>query len=296
MNELLYIVEDSLTGLLTGGIYALMAVGMVLVFKATRVVNFAHGTIMMVGTYFFFSFSLLVQQLGLSFWVSVPLALLSTGLLGMFLERVLMRPLLGQSVFSMIMVTVALISVLEGLTILIWTSDAQYPPGLFSLQISFIWEAAVNMQLLWGFVIALSLFVLISIVLFLTRIGVALRATASDQATAYSMGINVPGVFGMTWMVAAMTGCLAGILLAPLNSLTPSLGHLGLSVLAVIILGGLDSLLGTLIAALLIGWLEAMTGHFLGGDYREVMPYIVVLLIIVIRPYGLFGSKEVERI
>jgi branched-chain amino acid transport system permease protein len=110
------------------------------------------------------------------------------------------------------------------------------------------------------------------------------------------MGINVPRVFSLTWMLASMTGCLAGLLLAPLNSLTPALGHLGLSVLAVIILGGLDSILGTLIAALLIGWLEAMAGHYLGGDWRGVMPYAVVLAIILVRPYGLFGTREVERL
>ena len=102
MNSLLFVLEDSLSGLLTGGVYALMAVGMVLIFKATRVVNFAHGTIMMVGTYFFFSMSAMAQILGVTFWVSVPFALVATGLLGGLLERILMRPLLGHSVFSMI--------------------------------------------------------------------------------------------------------------------------------------------------------------------------------------------------
>ncbi|MDP6854420.1 MAG: branched-chain amino acid ABC transporter permease [Arenicellales bacterium] len=296
MNSLLFVLEDSLSGLMTGGVYALMAVGMVLVFKATRVVNFAHGAIMMVGTYFFFSMSAMAQALAVTFWVTVPLALIATGLLGALLERVLMRPLLGQSVFSMIMVTVGLISVLEGLAALIWTTEAQYPPALFTLEITFINGIAINLQMFWSFVVGVGVFILIAVALFLTRTGVALRATAFDQGTAYAMGINVPRVFSLTWMLASMTGCLAGLLLAPLNSLTPALGHLGLSVLAVIILGGLDSILGTLIAALLIGWLEAMAGHYLGGDWRGVMPYAVVLAIILVRPYGLFGTREVERL
>jgi branched-chain amino acid transport system permease protein len=296
LNNLLFVLEDSLSGLLTGGVYALMAVGMVLIFKATRVVNFAHGTIMMVGTYFFFSMSAVVQMLGVTFWVSVPLALIATGFLGGLLERVLMRPLLGQSVFSMIMVTIGLISVLEGLTALIWTTEAQYPPALFALKITFINQLAINLQMFWSFVVGVGVFILIAAVLFLTRAGIALRATAFDQSTAYSMGINVPRVFNLTWMLASMTGCLAGLLLAPFNSLSPALGHLGLSVLAVIILGGLDSIRGVLIAALLMGWLEAMAGHFLGGDWRGVMPYLVVLAIILVRPYGLFGTREVERL
>jgi branched-chain amino acid transport system permease protein len=129
-----------------------------------------------------------------------------------------------------------------------------------------------------------------------TRGGVAMRAAASSQANAYAVGINVPMISAATWGLAASTGALAGVLLAALNSLTPHLGDLALAVLAVLIVGGLDSLAGVIVGGLVIGWLQAMTGAYLGGSWREVMPYIVVLVVLLVRPHGLFGRKEIERI
>lgn len=298
--EIAFIIEDSLTGLMTGGVYALIAVGIVFVFRATKVFNFAHGTVMMVGAYFYHTITVVLGNLGIGSWaiyvIGLPLALLVSALFGAVIERVVMRPMLGQNPFAMIMVTIGLISVLEGGAAIIWSSNAYYPPALVGLNIDFVGGLAINRQMFASFLIAAIVFATIAALFLKSKAGVAIRATASDQSTAYAMGINVPGVFSITWMVAAGTGALAGILLAPLNSLTPSLGAVGLSVIAVVILGGMDSVIGVLLAAFLVGWLEAMTNHFLGGDFKEIVPYVVVLVIILIRPYGLLGTPDVERV
>ncbi|MDA0368701.1 MAG: branched-chain amino acid ABC transporter permease [Proteobacteria bacterium] len=298
--NIVYVIEDSLTGLMTGGVYALIAVGIVFVFRATKVFNFAHGTVMMIGAYFYYTITVVLGDLGLGTWaiyvLGVPLTLLVSALFGAAIERIVMRPMLGQNPFAMIMVTIGLISVLEGSAAVIWSTNAKFPPALVGLNIDFVAGMAINRQMLASFLIAGIVFAAITVLFLKSKAGVAIRATASDQSTAYAMGINVPRVFSVTWMVAAGTGALAGVLLAPLNSLTPGLGQVGLSVIAVVILGGLDSVIGVLLAAFIVGWLEAMANHFLGGDFKEVVPYAVVLLIILIRPYGLLGTRDVERV
>lgn len=295
-----FVIEDSLTGLMTGGVYALIAVGIVLVFRATKVFNFAHGAVLMIGAYFYHTITGMLDVAGLGAWavyiIGLPLTLIAAALFGGAVERVLMRPMIGQNPFPMIMVTIGLISVLEGTAAIVWSTNAYYPPALVGLSIDFVAGLAINRQMLASFLIAGVVFAIITVLFLKSKAGVAIRATASDQSTAYAMGINVPRVFMTTWMVAAATAALAGILLAPLNSLTPSLSQIGLSVIAVVILGGLDSIIGVLLAAFIVGWLEAMANHFLGGDFKEVVPYIVVLLIILIRPYGLLGTPDVERV
>ncbi|MEM7546972.1 MAG: branched-chain amino acid ABC transporter permease [Pseudomonadota bacterium] len=300
MNNLPFLIEDSLTGLMTGGIYALIGVGIVLVFRATQVFNFAHGAVVMFGAYFYYSINLGLDAMGLGSWsvyvIALPATLILASLFGMLLERLLMRPMLGQNVFAMIMVTIGLISVLDGLAALIWKTDARYPPELAKLNIVDLGGILINTQMVWSFCIALVVFVIIVILFQKSRAGIAMRATATDQSTAYAMGINVPAVFASAWVVAAATGALAGILLAPVNSLTPGLSTIGLSVIAVVILGGVDSVIGVFVAGLIVGWLEAATNHYFGGEAKDLVPYIVVLAIILIRPHGLFGTADINRV
>lgn len=331
------ILQFTVNGFMAGAIYALIAVGIVSVFKATRVVNFAHGYLIMFGAYFYYTFSVIVPGLeGMPGWLQswqpdwlvawkgdLPMfspmaavadwvanlprillglvgALICNALVGLLIERVLMRPLMGQSVFAMIMVTVGLISVMAGTASIIWTADADFVPFIapnapVRLEVGgamiFIFGAdLVNM------VIALLLFAGIVLWVRYARGGVAIRATAEDQSTAYSMGISVRKVFTTAWLLASMTGAVAGAILATRNGISPSLGLFGFSVLAIVLMGGLDSYIGVFIAAMVVGVLEAMTQGFLGGDWAEIVPYVAVLLVILVRPHGLLGSKEVERI
>ncbi len=326
-----------LNGLMSGAIYALIAVGLVSVFKATRVVNFAHGYLIMFGAYFYFTFAVLVPQAAwapswLASWQpdwmlaareGLPMfspmaavldwlanlprialglagALVCNALLGMAIERVLMRPMMGQSIFASIMLTVGLISILSGSAQLIWTADASFVPAIapntplrfevLGAQVFLFGADLANMA------VALLLFAAIVAMVRFTRAGIAIRATAEDQSTAYSMGINVPRVFSRAWVLASTTGAIAGAILATRNGVSPSLGLFGFSVLAIVLMGGLDSYLGVFLAAMAVGVLEALTQWQLGGEWAGIVPYVAVLVVILIRPHGFLGSKEVERI
>ncbi|MEW9921093.1 branched-chain amino acid ABC transporter permease [Marimonas sp. MJW-29] len=329
--------QFAINGLMSGAIYALIAIGIVSVFKATKVVNFAHGYLIMFGAYFYFTFSVVVPgqpwapewlaswqpdwlvtaKEGLPMfspmgavldWVSnlprivlgIIGALIANAIVGRIIERTLMRPLMGQSVFAMIMVTVGLISIMSGSAQLIWTADAANVPyiapnmpirfELFGTMIFIFGTDLVNM------LIALILFGGIVAFVRFTKGGIAIRATAEDQSTAYSMGISVPKVFSRAWVLASTTGAIAGAILATRNGISPSLGLFGFSVLAIVLMGGLDSYVGVFIAAMAVGVMEAMTQWQLGGDWAEIVPYVAVLIVLIWRPHGLMGQKEVERI
>lgn len=329
--------QFAINGFMSGAIYALIAVGIVSVYKATKVVNFAHGYLIMFGAYFYFTFAVIVpaqpwapewlaswkpewmvemrEGLGmfsplgavLDWAANIPRiilgligAVLCNAVVGLIIERTLMRPLMGQSIFAMIMITVGLISIMSGAASLIWTADAAFVPHIapntplrftaFDTPIFLFGADIVNM------VIALLIFGGIVAMVMFTKGGVAIRATAEDQSTAYSMGISVTKVFSRAWVLASATGAIAGAILATRNGISPSLGLFGFSVLAIVLMGGLDSYVGVFIAAMAVGVFEAMTQWKLGGDWAEIVPYVAVLVVIIFRPHGLMGSKEVERI
>lgn len=329
--------QFAINGLMAGSIYALIAIGIVAVYKATRVVNFAHGYLIMMGAYLYYQFAVLFPAAPwapdwLQAWspewlvaakADAPMfspaaafygwlenipriifgllgSILGCAVLGTLIERTLMRPLLGQSQFSMIMITVGLVSVLAGLNGMIWTADAASVPHLvpnvpirfsaFGTPIFIFGADLANMA------IALILFGVITLWVRFSKAGIAIQATAEDQSTAYSMGISVPKVFGRAWILAAGTGAIAGSIIATRSGVSPSIGLFGFSVLAIVLMGGLDSFVGVLIAALCVGVLEAMVQWKLGGEWAAVSPYIAVLIVILIRPHGLFGQKEVERL
>lgn len=330
-------IQFTLNGLMSGAIYALIALGIVGIYKTTKVVNFAHGYIIMIGAYLYYTFAVLLPDAGLlpswlfSFepqwvidakekagwfspakawldWLSnlpriiigLILAITGASILAALIERFLMRPLLGQSSFAMIMVTVGLISVLSGVKGIIWTGDAASVPHLgpnpairFMLfdQPIFLFGANV-----FSMLIALLLFGGIFLWLRYSKSGVAIRAASEDQSTAYSMGINVPRVFAQSWVIAAATGAVAGAILAARDGVSPSLGLFGFSVLAIVLMGGLDSFVGVFIASMVVGVLEALVQWQLGGSWTEITPYVAVLIVILIRPHGFMGHAEVERI
>ncbi len=286
-------IEYSLVGLASGGMYALIALGFVLVFKGTGVFNFAQGELMMVGAYVF----LAVTQFAGLHWAIGLIAAVAVGFaLGALVERVVLRPLAGQPILSVVMATVGLGLILKGGAGLIFGPDQRQLPELVPRAPIFVGDILLPGGIFWTFIISLLIVGACLAWFRFTRGGVAMRAAASSQANAYAVGINVPAISATTWGLAASTGALAGVLLAALNNLTPHLGDVALSVLAVLIVGGLDSLAGVIVGGLVIGWLQAMTGAYLGGSWREVMPYAVVLLVLLVRPHGLFGRKEIERI
>lgn len=285
--------EITLAGIGTGGLYALAGLAFVLIYKATRVVNIAIGEMLMLGAYVFFTFSAL---LALPIWLAILAALAVAAVLGAAIERSMIRPMLGESPISSFMVTVGLGSILVGIVELIWSADQQRLPEFFPAKHVAIGEALIAPKVFYGFLIAVLLAAMVLAAFRFWRGGVALRATAADQAAAYSVGINVPRVFSLAWAAAAMIATVAGIVVGSIGGISSAMGAFGLSVLVVVIFGGLDSVLGALVGGLVIGVVEALAGFYLGGEYKILITFALLVLILLVRPYGLFGTHEIERL
>ena len=289
----LFLAEIVLAGLGAGGLYALTGLAFVMIYKATRVVNLAIGEMLMIGAYLCFG---LATAMNLPMWLAILVAVIGSGVAGALLERVAIRPMLGESPIAVFMVTVGLASILVGVVELIWTSEPRRLPEFMPATPVMIGEAFVPPKVFYGFLVAA---VLISVALAVFRFwrgGVALRATASDQQAAYSMGIDVPKVFSLSWTVAAMIAAIAGVIVGAVGGISSTMGVFGLSVLVVVIVGGLDSVLGALVAGLLIGVVESLAGGFLGGEYKLLATFLILIVVLLVRPYGLFGTHEIERL
>jgi branched-chain amino acid transport system permease protein len=285
------------TGIATGGVYGLIALGFVLIFKATGILNLATGAFMTLGAYICLT---VLSQLGMPFWLAFLCTLGFAILLGVVLERIILRPLIGEPIISVVMVTIGLSSILQGLTHLIWSPDYRSFPEIFPPEPLDLGIAIVPSGLLWGFIFAAAGTLIFILIFKLTRTGVAMRATASDQQAALSMGISVRWIFALSWCYGAVAAVIGGIVIGNISGISIYLGDIGLKVLAVIILGGLDSIGGAILGGLIIGILENLAGLYLdpifGGGVKDVAPFFILVLIIMIRPYGLFGKKIIERV
>ena len=289
----LFFLESSIAGLATGALYSLVSSGFVIIYKATKVINFAIGEIMMISAYLFLTFA------GIFEWhplIALPLAMVGGGLLGSITEKLIIRPMLGESPISVVMVTIGLSSILVGAAQIIWGSGPRILPNFLPRKPIFIGELYISSKIAYSALIAVGMLACYILYFRFSRGGVALRATASDQAASFSMGISVPKVFNYAWFFGCMAAALAGVLVAASGGLSPYSGSMALSILVVVIFGGLDSLTGALIGGLLVGWLETITGAFLGGEYKMLAIFTLLTFILVLRPYGLFGTEEIERL
>lgn len=289
----LLLAEVSLAGLGTGGLYALTALAFVIIYKATRVVNLAIGEILMLGAYAFFGFA---AGWALPWWAAALGALAVAGVFGAVVERTIIRPMLGESPISVFMVTVGLGSMLVGVVELIWTADPHRLPEFMPNTPILIGDAFLAPKIGYGFLVAAVVIAVFVLLFRFWRGGVALRATAGDQAAAYSVGINVPGVFSLAWIVACMVAAGAGILVGSIGGISSTMGVFGLSVLVVVIVGGLDSVPGALVAGLLVGLIEALAGAYLGGEFKLLATFSLLVAVLMVHPYGLFGTREIERL
>ncbi|WP_312428433.1 branched-chain amino acid ABC transporter permease [Achromobacter sp.] len=289
----LFLLEVSLAGLGSGGLYALAALAFVIVYKATRVVNIAIGEFLMLGAYVFYAFATGMEW---PIWLAIVGAIVVSGALGAVVERLTIRPMLGESPISVFMITVGLASILVGAVELIWTADQRRLPEFMPRAPVMVGEAFVAPKVFYGFWVAVVLALLVLVVFRYWRGGVALRATASDQGAAYAMGINVPRVFSLAWVTAGAIAAVSGVIVGAIGGISSSMGVFGLSVLVVVIVGGLDSVAGALVGGIFIGLLEAWAGAYLGGEYKLLATFVVLVVVLMARPYGLFGTREIERL
>ena len=290
MSELL---EYSLLGLLSGGVMALVSLSFVLIYKGTGVVNFAVGEIMMLGAYFYYAG---VVTFGQNPWLIFFISLGLIAVLAVVIERMVLRPLSGQSAVSVLMATIGISSIIHGGVEALWGGENLSPPGLLPRTPLVMGEILLPGAVLGNFAIAFSLIMAFVLFFRYSKTGVMLRATASDPVTAASLGINIHHAQRLTWGLSGVVGTVAGVLIASSSGLSPMLAGAAMSVLAAIVLGGLDSVVGAIVASLAVGLIEALAAGYLGGKTRDIVPYIVVLAVLVVKPHGLFGTRTIERL
>jgi len=286
-----------ISGIATGSIYALIALGFVLIYKATDVLNFAQGELMMMGAYFCFAF---ITQAKLSFLPAFILTLVAMAILGFVIEVSILRPLLGEPVFSVVMITIGLSILLRGVVGLFWGHEEFPFPSPFSKVPINIGGVAISHAHLWTIVIAAIFLVIFFLFFRFARIGLGMRATAEDQDVASLMGINVKKIFSISWSIAAIVASVAGVALASVSFMHPLMSYIGLRAFPAAVLGGLDSIPGAILGGIIIGVTENLAGgyvdKFFGGGVKEITAFVLVLIVMMVRPYGFFGTKEIERV
>jgi branched-chain amino acid transport system permease protein len=287
-------------GLALGTRYALVALGFVIIYRATGVINFAQGGLLLIGAYLAYAFN----RTGMPFVLAVLLAVACSALLGALTERIVLRKMVGQPVFAVVMVTIGLLFIADQVVTSIWGFDALNLDDPWGVDTVAVGEVVLAVKDLWTIAIAAA--VLLGFFAFFrySKLGVAMRATAFDQEAALAQGISARQVFGVSWAISAALACLAGVTVAAgPAALAPGIGSIALVAFPAMIVGGLDSPIGAVIGGIVIGLTQALTAGYqqdlfswAGSNFSAVSPYVVMVLILLVRPYGLFGTKEVRRV
>ncbi len=284
-----------ISGVAQGCIYGLIALGFVLIYKATEIVNFAQGELMMLGA---FAGLGLMTLLGLPFWLAVPSAIVAMALVGVLIERVVIRPILGQPAFSIVMLTIGVGYVARGLITMMpnigtETHTLAVPYREDVLRLGELVLPAVQLAVV-GTTLVLS--ALLYLMFRYSKLGVAMQASSQNQLAAYYMGIPVRRLNGMVWGLAAAVATLAGLLLAPITFIHANMGFIGLKAFPAAVVGGFGSLPGAIVGGLVIGVVESLSGFYLPEGFKDVAAYVVVLVMLVVRPSGLFGEARRKKV
>ncbi len=293
-----FLLQLVLNGVVVGSIYSLVALGFVVIYKSSSILNFAQGEFLMLGAYVCLSITVTGA---VPFWGAFILTMAFSVVLGLILERVVLRPMIGEPVISVIMVTLGLSSILKAVVQGIWGTDTRPFPSIFPAAPVRIGPLPVSQGYLYSVAGVAVLLVLFSIFFKFSRYGIAMRATAFSQQVALSMGISVKRIFALSWSIAAVVSAVGGILLGGVRGgVDGALAFFGLKVIPVVILGGLDSVLGAIVGGVVMGVLENLSGGYLdpilGGGVKEVAPFIALVAILAVKPYGLFGKVKIERV
>jgi branched-chain amino acid transport system permease protein len=285
------------SGIAIGSIYALVALGFVLIYKSSDVLNMAQGEMLLIGAWISYSF---IVDYGIPFVPAFFLTLVFSVVFGVAIERAVLRPMIGQPTISVIMVTIGLSILLRAIVIAIWGTQYQRYPTPIQDSVIHVGPIPIAEVYVWAFFVSLILVGALTLGFRYTRMGIAMRAVADDQQAALSVGISVRRVFATAWAIAAVVSSIGGILLANITGVGIGLSAIGLKALPVSIVGGLDSIPGAIVGGVLIGVLENLSAGYLdiplGGGVREVVPYVALLPILLFKPYGLFGRERIERV
>jgi branched-chain amino acid transport system permease protein len=284
-----------ISGAAQGCIYGLIALGFVLIYKATETVSFAQGDLMMVGA---FGGLLTMTLLGFPFWLSVIAAILGMALFGIALERLVIRPILGQPAFSIVMLTIGVGYFLRGVITMIPNigTETHTLPVPYAGQVLKLGALVISAEQ----IVVIGATAVLCAVLFAmfrySKLGIAMQAASQNQLAAYYMGIPVKRLNGLVWGLAAGVAAIAGLLLAPITFVHANMGFIGLKAFPAAVVGGFGSLPGAIVGGLIIGIVEAVAGFYLPEGFKDIAPYIVVLLMLVLKPNGLFGEKLRKKV
>ncbi|MBC8512684.1 MAG: branched-chain amino acid ABC transporter permease [Dehalococcoidia bacterium] len=286
-----------ITGIAVGMVYALIALGFALIWKSSGVANLALGQLVLISSWF--TYGMLVQA-NFPYWVGFPLTILFALFLGWMIERFTLRPLVAQPILSLITVTLGVAYFLEGVVSFIWPMSVAALPRMFPKEPIHIGPAVVSQEYIWAGAISLVIFGLLSLFFKYHKMGIAMRATADDQLAVQACAIPVTSVFSLSWMFACVVAAIGGVLISLIGGITFGLVETGLKSFSVVILGGLNSFIGCMVAGPIIGLAENLGGGYLtpliGPGIKDIIPFIIIIIVMFIKPYGLFGETRIERI
>jgi branched-chain amino acid transport system permease protein len=295
-----YFFQLLISGIVVGSIYALSALGFVLIYKSSRVLNIAHGQFIALGCFITYALTVWMQ---IPVIISFLLSMIITFLIAMSVERIFLRRLIGEPIISIIMVTIGLMSILDGIIYLtpFGTENFSFPAFLPKTPISF-WNVSISWTQLVGVLLTFILIGTFSWFFKKSTLGISMRAVSDDQLAAMSIGISIPRVFGLAWAMAGLTAAAAGAIIGNITGLNfDTLQAFGITVFPVVILGGLDSIFGAIVAGIIMGLIQQFASGYLDGNWglngtAEVLPYIILLMILLFKPHGLYGIQEIERV
>ncbi len=295
MNFFLQLV---VTGLSLGMVYALVAIGFVIILKCSNAFNIAQGHFVLIGGYLGYTF---LVPFGLPIWASLLLAIAVAVVMGLLIERLAIRPLVGQPELAMIMMTIALATVLEGLATLIWGGEYKTYHGVLPTLTLKLGQISIPPESLIGLIVSVTAVALLMALFRYTKIGLAMRATAEDLQVVQSVGIKATTVYAVSWVIACVVGVIGGMLLGGVSGVMIPLAEIGLKAFAVVLLGGVNSIGGAIVAGIILGVLENVAAGYLdpllpGGGLAQIFPFVVMIIVLIFRPYGLFGLVRIERI
>ena len=294
-----FLLQLVITGVALGMVYALIAIGFVIILKCSQVFNIAQGHFVMIGGYLGFTF---LVMFSLPVWASLLAAIVAAIIMGLLIERLTLRPMVGQPVLAIVMMTIALATVLEGLATLIWGGEYKAYHGLLPTVTLHVGELSLPPEMLIGLIVSVAVVAILMLLFRYTKSGLAMRATAENEQVVQSAGIRVTTVYALSWVIACVVGVIGGILLGGVSGVMIPLAEVGLKAFAVVLLGGLNSIGGAIVAGIILGVLENVAAGYLdpllpaGGGLANVFPFIVMIIVLIFKPYGLFGLQRIERI
>jgi len=291
----LQLIQLIIGGVAQGCIYGLIALGFVLIYKATETVSFAQGELMMLGA---FCGLALMTFLGWPFWLSVLSSIAAMALFGMLAERAVIRPILGQPAFSIVMLTIGIGYIARGLITMIpgIGTETHVLPVPYKDEIWRVGGVVLNVEQMVVIVVTALLCGVLFALFRYSRIGIAMQASSQNQLAAYYMGIPVQRLNGMVWGLAAAVAAIAGLLLAPITFVHANMGFIGLKAFPAAVVGGFGSLPGAIVGGLIIGLVEALSGFYLPEGFKDIAAYVVVLIMLMVKPNGLFGEKLRKKV